>query len=107
AVRGGRHVQIALSGKSSRQRESIIINVVDYEQRRVAIVHDALPAGARARILPSSRGSSTGLGSKSSQPAAIAFSLSPLRAFAVRATTGMCLVAGSALIRRVASQPSI
>ena len=67
----------------------------------------ALPAGASARILPSSRGSSTGLVSKSSQPAASAFSLSPLMAFAVRAMIGMRLVAGSALIRRVASPPSI
>src|SRR5262245_51439671 len=51
-------------------------------------VHDALPAGASARILPSSRDSSTGLVSKSSQPAASAFSLSPDIAFAVRAMTG-------------------
>jgi len=48
---------------------------------------------------------STGLVSKSSQPAAIAFSLSPAMAFAVSAITGMRLVAGSALIRWVASSP--
>src|SRR5262245_11366674 len=69
--------------------------------------HDALPAGASARILPSSRDSSTGLVSKSSQPAASAFSLSPDIALAVRAMTGMRWVAGSALIRRVASSPSM
>ena len=48
---------------------------------------------------------STGLVSKSSQPAAIAFSLSPAMALAVSAITGMRFVAGSALIRRVASSP--
>jgi hypothetical protein len=45
------------------------------------------------------RCSSTGLVSNSSQPAASAFSLSPAMAFAVRAITGIRLVAGSALTR--------
>jgi hypothetical protein len=43
---------------------------------------------------------STGLVSKSSQPAAIAFSLSLAIAFAVRAITGIVFVAGSALTGR-------
>jgi hypothetical protein len=48
---------------------------------------------------------STGLVSNSSQPAAIALSLSLAIAFAVRAITGILFVAGSALSRRVASSP--
>ena len=64
------------------------------------------PPGASAWILASRRGSSTGLVSKSSQPAASAFSLSPVIALAVSAITGMCFVSGAALIWRVASEPS-
>jgi hypothetical protein len=63
--------------------------------------------GFSTAIFPSRRGISTGLVSKSSHPAAIALSLSLLMAFAVRAITGMRFVAGSALIRRVTSSPSI
>src|SRR5262249_31867767 len=107
AVGSGGDVQIALAGKPTAQRESVVLDVVDHEQRGVAGAHDPRPAGVSARILPSSRCSSPGLVPKSSQPAASAFSLSLAIAFAVRAITGMRLVAGSALIRRVASWPSI
>src|SRR5271165_3490791 len=53
-----------------------------------------------------SRSKSTGLVSKSSQPAARALSREPDMACAVSAIMGMALVAGLLLSRRVASQPS-
>ena len=61
AIGSGRDIQISLAGEPSRQRETIVLDVVDYQQRGVAIAHDVLPAGTSARILPSRRGSSTGL----------------------------------------------
>src|SRR5262249_3031037 len=106
---GGRgDVEIALACQPSAQRESIVLDIVDDEQRGFGVAHDdPCSGGTSARILPMSRSSSTGLVSKSSQPAASAFSRSPAIAFAVSAITGMRLVAASALIRRVASSPSI
>src|SRR5690606_29896024 len=62
---------------------------------------------ASASIFATRRWMSTGLVSKSSQPAAIALSRSSAMACAVRAMIGIALVRGSALIRRVASQPSM
>src|SRR5262249_36901930 len=59
-----------------------------------------------ASIFSTSRAKSTGLVSKSSQPAPRAFSRSPDIACAVSAITGMARVSGAALIWRVASQPS-
>src|SRR5262249_14213804 len=90
-IGGGSDVEIALAGKPAAQRKSIVLDVVNYEQRGFAVAHDPRPAGASARILPSSRSSSTGFVSKSSHPAASAFSLSPAMAFAVSAMTGICL----------------
>jgi hypothetical protein len=55
----------------------------------------------RASILVSSRLNSTGLVSKSSQPASIALSRSPDMAWAVNAITGMDRVSGAAFRRRV------
>src|SRR5262249_30052037 len=106
-VGSGGDVEIALPREPPAERESIVLDVVNNEQRGVAVAHGPCPAGVSARILPSSRGSSTGLVSRSPPPAGSAFSRSPAMAFAVSAITGMCWVAGSALIRRVASSPSI
>src|SRR5215475_2027170 len=67
----------------------------------------ALLVLASARVIfASKRSNSNGLVSQSSQPAASAFSRSLTMACAVRAMMGMSRVAGSALSRRVASQPS-
>ena len=61
AVGRGGDVQIALAGKPAAQGEAIVVDVVDDEKRGVAMAHDVPPAGASVRILPSSRGMSTGL----------------------------------------------
>src|SRR6185369_2118547 len=87
----------------------------DVVQRRAQLVAqlrggvDAHAPAARpssASIFSSSRARSTGLVSKSSQPAAIAFSRSPDIACAVSAITGIARVSGAPLIWRVASHPS-
>src|SRR6266545_6407572 len=65
----------------------------------------ALPL-RRPSIFASRRSRSTGLVSKSSQPAPMAFSRSPDMAWAVSAITGMPRVSGAALSCRVASHPS-
>src|SRR5262249_53019159 len=58
-------------------------------------------------ILAMRRSISTGLVSYSSHPASIAFSRSPLMAWAVNPITGTLRVLSSDLTRRVASHPSI
>ena len=76
----------------------------DVVQRRAQLVsqvgercsihaHDVAPGPSNAWILDRSRARSTGLVSKSSQPAARALSRSPAIACAVRAMTGMRCVA--------------
>src|SRR5690606_33552021 len=87
---------------------------VDEGGQRVQVGHrggaefvHAVSPPASASILPTRRAMSTGLVSKSSQPAARHLSRSAAIACAVSAITGMAAVAGSALMRRVASQPSI
>ena len=50
AVGGGGDVQITLTGEAAAQRESIVLDVVDNKQPGVALVHDARPFGASARI---------------------------------------------------------
>src|SRR5690606_40878548 len=62
---------------------------------------------ASASIFATRRWMSTGLVSKSSQPAAIALSRSSAMACAVTAVIGIAPVRWSAVIRRVASQPSL
>src|SRR6476646_5519166 len=103
---GGREVRIALALEPARERIAVVLVVVDDEQRCDGRIHAAVPFGARARIFSSRRGISTGLVSKSSQPAAMALSRSPVIALAVSAITGMCFVSSAALIWRVASEPS-
>ena len=76
AVDGGRHVRDSPRRASRRrQRVAIVLDVVDDEQRGVGCRSRVHSRRRQRRILPSSRGSSTGLVSKSSQPAASAFSL--------------------------------
>ena len=60
AIVGGGEIRIPLARETARQRVSIVLVIVDHEQRGGRI-HDASPTGASARILPSRRGSSTGL----------------------------------------------
>src|ERR1700722_4614208 len=83
-------------------------------QRRTGLLEAAAPqAGGRrqasrqALILPSNRGRSTGLVSKSAQPISMLLARSLDSACAVSAMTGIEAVAGAALISSVASQPSI
>src|SRR5438552_2607360 len=87
----------------------------DVVQRRTQLVaklsgrvdaHEPAARPSRASIFWTRRAKSTGLVSKSSQPAASALSRSPDIACAVSAITGIARVAAAALIRRVASQPS-
>src|SRR5690606_11440717 len=80
---------------------AVVLVVVDDEQSRVRGIHarplaSAGSPAASAAILPCSRAKSTGLVSKSSQPAAIARSRSPVMAWADSASTGMCRVCGMA-----------
>src|SRR4029079_7143665 len=96
-----------------QQHLGVADDVVQRSAQLVAELRGRIDAHApparpsRASILSSSRGRSTGLVSKSSQPAARAFSRSPDIAWAVSAMTGIARVSGAALSRRVASQPSM
>src|SRR5262249_54349898 len=47
AVDRGGDVEVALPGQTPRQRESIVIDVVDHEQRGVGVGHDGCPAGTK------------------------------------------------------------
>src|SRR5207302_3409956 len=71
-----------------------------------ARAHDG-PPGRSAAIFSRSRGRSTGLVSKSSQPASKARTRSPAMAWAVSAGPGLPLVPGAAFSCRVASRPAI
>src|SRR2546428_5466722 len=76
------------------------------DRRRSLAAHGDACFCKSVSILPSSREISTGLVSKSSQPAAIHFSRSPLMACAVSAITGIDFVSGAIFSCRVASHPS-
>ena len=76
------------------------------DRRRSLAAHGDACFCKSVSILASSREISTGLVSKSSQPAAIHFSRSPAMACAVSAITGIDFVSGAILRRRVASHPS-
>src|SRR5262249_26525023 len=87
----------------------------DVIQRRAELVPklrprvDAHAPAARpssASIFSTSRAKSTGLVSKASHPAPMAFPATAAMACAVSAITGMARVSGAALIWRVASHPS-
>jgi hypothetical protein len=69
--------------------------------------HDLFPCGKSLRITEMRWSRSTGLVTYSMQPASLALLRSSWPACAVMATTGTCAVEGLALIRRVASQPSM
>ena len=45
AVDGGRHVEITLAGEAARQREAIVVDVVDHQQRGIGCVHVGNLAG--------------------------------------------------------------
>src|SRR5262245_44411506 len=66
--------------------------------RRRVDAHALAARPSSASIFSTSRAKSTGLVSKSSQPAPMAFSRSPAMACAVSAITGMARVSGAALI---------
>src|SRR5215813_12400013 len=66
--------------------------------RRRVDTHAPAARPSSASIFSTSRPKSTGLVSKSSQPAPMAFSRSPAMAWAVSAITGMARVSGAALI---------
>ena len=91
AIRRGRDVQIALTGKPSCQREAIVLDVVDDEQRGVGVAHDAFSAGASAGSCRAVAATPPAWYRSHRSRRQIAFSLSPVIAFAVRAITGMCL----------------
>src|SRR6266513_3568912 len=76
------------------------------DRRRAVAAHCGVLFCKSISILPSSREISTGLVSKSSQPASMHFSRSPVMARAVSAITGIDFVSGAILSRRVASHPS-
>ncbi len=73
-----REVLIALAAETSCQRVTIVLIVVDDKQRGFRIRHFDLPLARALSIFLISRSSSIGLLSKSSQPAANAFSRSPV-----------------------------
>src|SRR5262249_59421440 len=71
--------------------------------RRRVDAHAPAARPSSASIFSTSRAKSTGLVSKSSQPAPMAFSRSPAMACAANALTGMAPLSASALISPVAS----
>src|SRR5215470_6832069 len=108
----GRELRLAAVRELLEQELGVADDVVERRAQLVPELRGRIDAHApparpsSASIFSTSRVKSTGLVSKSSQPAPMAFSRSPDIACAVSAITGIRCVSGAALIRRVASQPS-
>src|SRR5687767_6726173 len=115
---GGNRDEVALLTEPPGERVSIVVVVVDDQQRALSCHWLASPRrrgreggtvelASSEAILSISGSKRTGLVSKSSPPAARARSRSLVMAWALSTMMGMCCVNASALSRRVASHPSI
>src|SRR6185369_749646 len=95
AIGGGRNLGLNEALQAAIEREDVILDVVDDEDARPRVGHQGVLAAAKRAIFSRSRARSTGLVSKSSQPASSAFSRSPLSACAESAMIGIAPVSGA------------